>query len=572
MNKKIIIIIGIIAMLVTGGYLYLRYSVLETKDFKPDTKEAVSVLDLRPALIAKLQQLVKDGSNGLYVLTIGSIDPSVTASTLDATDVKMVVDSAVLSRLDSMQMAPDNVYNISLKMLHIDGLGLKDLINKNDIKLESIKIDAPHIAVFTKKRSYNAAKKDTLSLFEKINKEIKSLSIGNIIINNAQVSSRKLETKGKPTLFKGISIRMKNLLIDSTTQYDKDRFLFAKEADISLAKYAYRTSDSLYFLNSGSINISATRNTLTAQDIEFIPRHSKAQFQKRNTERKDRMEIKIPKLVLSGIDWWLLANYESIIADRADIYNCRFEDYIDKSMPPKKLIPANYPHQALQKIPIPIAVNILQIHDMNLSYDEYNPLSEQQGTVYFSRINGTVKNLTNIKANASRNRYMTLKAKALFMKSVPTDIELKFDLAGVSTGAFEANVHTGKMNQDILNPLSEPLAMFHLKTVDVEEVTSNIKGDNNSATAGFTMLYDNLYIIPLKKDADKKSGIDKQRLLGFLANLIKIKSANPGDSKTPRTFNYVVKRNQYPGFFTHLWKTVLFGVIKTIGAPEKLAK
>ena len=61
----------------------IRFSVLQSRDFKPDTTKSKSILDLRPQLIAKLQQLVKDGSNGLYNLSIGKIEPHISSGGVD---------------------------------------------------------------------------------------------------------------------------------------------------------------------------------------------------------------------------------------------------------------------------------------------------------------------------------------------------------------------------------------------------------------------------------------------------------------------------------------------------------
>ena len=59
MKKKLALIFSILFLVVTSGYLYIRYGLLKTKEFKPDNSKAKNVLDLRPSIIAKLQQLVK---------------------------------------------------------------------------------------------------------------------------------------------------------------------------------------------------------------------------------------------------------------------------------------------------------------------------------------------------------------------------------------------------------------------------------------------------------------------------------------------------------------------------------
>ena len=73
---------------------------MKTNDVKLDNSKALSVLDLRPAIIAKLQQLVKDGSNGLYTLSIQKIDPDLLSSKLDVVDGVIAIDTAAMQRLD----------------------------------------------------------------------------------------------------------------------------------------------------------------------------------------------------------------------------------------------------------------------------------------------------------------------------------------------------------------------------------------------------------------------------------------------------------------------------------------
>ena len=78
--KKIAVVFLVAGLLAIGGYLYLNHS-LNTPGFTPAlakdstsvTKPAESILDLKPKLVEKLQQLVKQGSGGLYNLFIHEI-------------------------------------------------------------------------------------------------------------------------------------------------------------------------------------------------------------------------------------------------------------------------------------------------------------------------------------------------------------------------------------------------------------------------------------------------------------------------------------------------------------------
>ena len=155
--------------------------------------------------------------------------------------------------------------------------------------------------------------------------------------------------------FNDLTIFLDELLIDSTTRQDASRFLYAKNAEITMRNYKLPTADSLYYLNFDSINISASKRNITALGVSFLPRISKENFIKNTKVRKDFFHIKATKLVLSGINFWEFATNEKLIATQADIYNCTFDDYINKEMPAKKFVSNNFPHQSLLKVAKPMS-------------------------------------------------------------------------------------------------------------------------------------------------------------------------------------------------------------------------
>jgi hypothetical protein len=230
-SKKIIIIISILLVLIIGGYLFIRYHFLKVKNFKPDNSKAKNLLDLRPAIIAKLQQVVKDGSNGLYILSIQKLDIDVVTSEIDAINASITVDTAAMKRLDSLKKLPDDIFKIKFASLHVDGLGIQDLINKKQIAIDALYCNRPVIEVFHKNRPYNEAQRkanDTLSLYGRIKGKTKSIHIGKIDIGKGSFIDHDMSKKRKITRFNVVSIIMKDLLIDSATQYDNKRFLFTK--------------------------------------------------------------------------------------------------------------------------------------------------------------------------------------------------------------------------------------------------------------------------------------------------------------------------------------------------------
>src|SRR6476659_6594909 len=154
MKKIYIILLGII-LIVAGGYIYIRFSFLKAKDFKPNKAAAKSPIDLRPSIIAKLQQLVKDGSGGLYKLNIEKVEPHVLTSTFDVTNATLMPDPEMEKKLDSAHKLPDDIFKISFSSLHITGIVISDFLSKDSFKLNEITITNPIIDVHHTKRLYN---------------------------------------------------------------------------------------------------------------------------------------------------------------------------------------------------------------------------------------------------------------------------------------------------------------------------------------------------------------------------------------------------------------------------------
>gem|GEM_PF-4464127 len=77
----------------TSGLFFLRFYFLRASDFTPDQSRSASIIDHRPAIIAKLRQMVKDGSNGLYKLSVESVETDIVASRLTTTNAILSVDS-----------------------------------------------------------------------------------------------------------------------------------------------------------------------------------------------------------------------------------------------------------------------------------------------------------------------------------------------------------------------------------------------------------------------------------------------------------------------------------------------
>ena len=573
MKKRIIVILASLLVVVIAGFIYLKYFYLQTKDFEPDNSKAKNILDLRPAIIAKLQQLVKDGSNGLYVLSIEKIDPDIIASTLEVFNAHLRVDSAAMLQLDKQEKLPDDIFDIHFDSLHIDGLGLQDLLNKKSIDISRLNVIGPAIEIYHTARAYNQSdreRNDTLSLYQKIKGQMNSIGIGQINIEKGTLVVYNDSRKKNVTKLSHVNIHINDLLVDSTTQYDASRVLFAKELNIDAKDYLVATPDSLYYFKTNAVSIIAAQHKLVLHDVEMKPRGTKEQFQSKLKYQKEMFHLLLKRVEFNNVDWWSLMDRDKFIATQGQMSAGYLKVYLDRSLPAAPLLKtSNFPHQLLMRVPMPIMVDHIAVKDLDVSYEEYNPASRQSATVFFDKLSGQIDHASNIASYIKVHPIADVAAEGMFMHNTPVKAAFKFDLSRYKSGGFTVDFRIGALNNATINSISNPLGMASVKSGDMQEITVHIKGDNFKTNCKLAIAYTDLHITPLKK-AGEDGKVKKKHTISFIANTFLIKNANPKKGEALRQPEFTVQKDHYNKFFHFIWTTTLTGIVKTIGVPLKL--
>jgi hypothetical protein len=572
--RKILIVFGVSGALAVAGYLFLRFSLntnstgtAKAATIKVDSLSSESVLDLRPKLVQKLQQLVKEGSGGLYNLSIGNIEPDILESKLDLSNVTLIPDSSALEELKENKLSKD-IYKIRIDSIHIDGIGLNDLLAKNSIDLKYIYIYKPDIEVYHK-ASNKDQQQDKTTFYQHIVKQIKHLGVDRIVVRDGSVVDHNL-SKNETSRLSNISVQMADLLVDSLTQFDKSRYLFSKEVNLTLKNYKTTTSDKLYDFKINTISIAASRHQLKALGVELLPRYNRQEFEKRLTTLKEEYHLTVRNIQLDKIDWWQLANEESLIADNVKLSNAKLDIYLDRALPLKDSGINNFPHQLLMKMKFPIQLKRLSINDMDVSYEEFNPNSGRSGKVYFNNINSQITNITNIPQQIKHNGHTLIKGSCLLMKQVPLRATMNLDLSHYKTGNFTADLEGDGFDASTYNNVIEPLGLLMIKSGNLQSLKAHIEGNNFIGKGKVTCQYNNLHVTPLKLDNNQPGVYKKKSIYSLIANTFVIHDSNPSKGVL-RSPDCSYKSNPQKTFFNLIWKTLLVGILKTIGAPEKLA-
>ncbi|MEP6846099.1 MAG: hypothetical protein ABI861_08845, partial [Panacibacter sp.] len=534
MKTKWVIIVSSI-IIISGAFLYLKFR--KSTDFEPLIK-------------AKLQQLVKDGSNGLYKLDVERINVDLLNSQVVVLNAQLDIDSTRLLQLDQQQQAPNDVYKIAFRNLVIEGIGPDDLLKKKNIDLSTFYIKDPIVEVFHHKRDYNYVPPDTTTLYKKIGNQIGHFSLKQLLVQNVDFKYHNINKENKLTYFKNVTVNLNDILIDSSTQNDSARFLYAKDATIILKDYNIKTSDSLYDFHIDSFSLNAGSHFLDATGLSLKPIGKKENFSSKLPYYKDRYDITIAKASIKNIDWWQLVSEEGFTASQVKLNDGNVEVFADRTLPdPHKNKVGNYPQQLLMRLNLPVMIDSITVKNFKVTFTELNNKTKKTGSVNFDDIDGTFSNVTNRKEVIERDSYFSLDANARLMNSGALHALFKFDLANADKGDFSLDLEVGSMDGKLLNVATRPLGLFEIKSADINRISAHMNATDLRSKGTVTFFYKNLDVAVLKQDEADNGKLKKRGLVSFIANSFIIKKSNTADDKNkdPKRVSY--KRDPEKSFF-----------------------
>src|SRR5579871_206748 len=524
--------------------------------------------DFGPIVKTKLQQLVTDGSNGLYHLQLDSVHIDLVKGQIRLSNIILMVDSSRLKELDSMKHAPNDIFNIQLKALTVSGIGPGDILDKKNIDLNDIIIEHPVVEFFHHKRDYNYTEPDSINLYRRIQKSIGHFSLNDLQLNEVSFSYHNFANKNIVTRFKDISISLKNILIDSSTQYDSNRFLYAKDALIFLRDYNITMSDNLYAFHFDSAILNASSGEVNLKELSIKPKGNKNDFSKKVNYYTDRYEVNISDASIKNMDWYRLLNGEGFTAQQIKLSNGIVEVFADRTLPPfPKSKVGNYPQQLLMKINMPVYIPKIETDNIKVVYKELNPKSKKTGELVFDNINGAFKNVTNQKAMFRKNNILELNARASFMDAAPMQAIFKFNLSESDKGAFSVDAQIDSLDARKLTNTTAALGLFEINSARINKLIAHINGNNYQAKGTLQLIYDSLKITALKPE-DKTGNLKKRGFISFIANNIILQESNTvkDDNADLKKINY--QRDIHKSFFNLIWKTMLDGIKKTVQGKD----
>ncbi|WP_316835685.1 hypothetical protein [Pedobacter nutrimenti] len=528
----------------------------------------------KPRITKRIKTEVYKGSHHLYKIDFKDIHLNILLGNVTLDTLTLIPDTAEFRVLRDRGLAPSNIFQVKLAHLRLSGISVLKAYFKKKIDISRILLDQPSVHMIHNDRA-RKKKEEGPSLFEMLSGTFKSVHVGQIKMNNADIDYISGTSWEKLHQIRHFNLRVEDLLLDSASRHDPTRFYYAKDVAFELFGYSALSKDKMYTMKVDTLRGSATGGTLKIRGLKMIPMYAELEFTRKYKVQKDRYHLDFSAMDFKGLNFTRLDDEGRLHASSLQVGPGKAAIFMNRELPPPSFDKGrNYPHIALQRLPLQLLMDTIQLHDIDIAYTEYNPIAKQKGTVELNHLHGQLLNIANDTLQLPKKSHAYADLRTRVMKAADLHVKIDFNLQD-KNGAFHYSGNIGPMDMVALNPLAKSLGLVKIEQGKVQKADFDIQANLQGAKGTMHFYYKDLKVAILKEGEDGAPA-KKKGFLSFLANKLVIIDANPSEGKAPRTAHIVFQRSPAASFFNLLWKGVFVGMRETIGigmvevkSPEK---
>jgi hypothetical protein len=526
---------------------------------------------LKPRIAGLLQHIIVEGSDSLYRFTPSDVVVDLWSGSIALKDCRLTLDSSrYIARKGDGSLPPLTV-SMAFSEIRASGLQVWTWLFHKRADCARLDLVGAQVSLYrhpVHKGAPGAARgKDLYSLVRPL---VRSIRVGEILLGDVRVAYDNGDS-ARPFrwTFDRCDLRLRDILIDSTTVSDSMRVAYARTFTVDMKKVSMLVSKQRYRLTLGELTYDFEAREAQLDHFTLEPVLDAPAFYRRLGHQEDRYSLHIPRLRLGGLNIAELLLYNYVHVDSAHLESPQIHIYHDRTLLPSPFTKmGKYPQQLLQKAPIDILVRRMLVRDGQISYAEKTPRTKETGTLTFERVDGLLSNITNVPDAIARDPRWTVDLKALFLGYSPITALFTFYL-GSPGGRFSVDARLSDLDAPALDPVTRPLAKASVRSFHLDTLVTHITGDQHGARGDVRMRYHDLRLELLRTTPD--SGVlSKKPLLSFLVNRVLVYKDNPPGGKQERVAVGVTQnRDEHKSFFNLIWKT-LFGGVRQIALKVKL--
>lgn len=435
------------------------------------------------------------------------------------------------------------------------------LIPTIDIKLESAKSEKP-----TKKVNIRKVVND--STIRNFLGNMNYFHIDSTVINNIGFTQYQVTDTGRSTFeIERISLLVDKLKIDSS-HFDAHEKRLAEDIIIQLHDKKLVTSDSLYDIKINNITYYYSRDKIVVDSFEVIPRYERETFFKKAGFQTDRMQIKFDNAVFEGVDLLSIIESNKFQVRKLSLNQFKIMDHRDKHYLRRENDFKLMPKQSLINLPFVLNIDTIEVNNSFLLYGEYVDESPKPGEVFFTNFNASIFNLSNISDPSKMNNSIQAHINSDIMDQAKMKLNFMIPLDEGKEG-FTVDGNVERTDLRYFNSMTENLFGISIVRGRGGVNIPLIVADNVSSKGTLQFEYKRLKLSMYNRNKAQLSRGLGSGLLDFMLNGVLVKSNNPTFFGKTRTGDVLAIRNEERSFFNYMWKSVMSGLMTTMGFYNK---
>lgn len=429
-------------------------------------------------------------------------------------------------------------HTIKARSISLNRLSLYQLIAKKSIQFKELIIDSGYLEFDNTK--------DTISQ-KKLNSKYKEFRFQNISLQSVEIFI-KTDTIKSASAFVTGEVTDLRIKLDSLT---KIRYS-AKKLEMLIEKVQLSRYTGMYGGTATRILISTEKESVEIDSILLIPNYGKYEFAQHLGEQTGRVNISIPQLVISGLQFDKIFD-KILIISKIEIKSFDLYTFKDKRVPFLRTRTIPLPMDSFLKLPWTIQVDSTIITNSQITIEEFPEEGVASGTVTFDDVNAILTGLNN-RAEKKDTPYALLSATSQFMGTGKIKVAFLLPLDGKSI--YKAGGSISQIPFTQLNPILK-MVNLRVESGQLNNLTFDFNYTDAISQGTLGIDYENLRILAL--DKNKKSTNEFKTILvnAFVKN-------NINQSKSPLKRMGIIdverKKNRY---IFNLWMISILDGLKS---------
>jgi hypothetical protein len=495
------------------------------------------------------------GRIGGHLLTLGHLVFSTTNRTLAADSVRIAPPAPGQSKPGAVRVT------MAVAAMRLRGLQAAKWQHQHRFQADSLVAQQAHL-------SFKPPAKAPPPVWQLIKPLASRADLNHFIINEGFMAVTGLQHK---PIARHIFVLGQSLRVDSLGgQRGQGRVLYARAWQAHSGRITAVFEAPAYPASIERVALNTKARTLRMTGLALRPVFTPAQLNRRSGYQVTQLRVHMPELWANDVDFGLLSDRSQVRVGRITAESPWVGLNSDGRGPVSHKASYITP-EAMRKLHLPLEIGRLDLRNGTIATRYRGIETPMIGTLTISKLNGTLRNISNNPRRQSMAHPLTGTATGYVQGRSLLRVQLTAPLLDPQ-GRHHLWGSFGPAPISILNPMIVPTKSLGFNSGQVQSITFDLHADTRQITGNMRATYKDLKVEFYKyKQGELKKPLWAHVKTG-LVNGIVIRDNNPRPGGRFVTGDMASQRERHFSVFSAWRQGLVTGVLNSVGVPHKLAQ